>query len=212
MPEELPPSSIEKIRALCRDLAARHRLDDATRDELCGHLEDKLAGYLSGEVRMSEDDALMLVRAHFGDAERVARVLGRERAKAASGADAFFSLGVSHERLYSILLVVLAVSTTLSIPLGLVVYILRVRQGVPVFAWTIPDWVAPWNAMICTAYLVLMLLTAWLRRSEPAAGRRVTRVLNYLLLPAIPFGTALGLYGLMRVDKRVAAFAATPAA
>ena len=63
---ELPESSAKKIRTLCDDLAARFRLDDATRNELGGHLEDKLAGYLSGEVRISEEDALTLVRAHFG--------------------------------------------------------------------------------------------------------------------------------------------------
>jgi hypothetical protein len=194
----------DKIRALCHELAARHRLDDATRDELCAHLEDKLAGYLIGEVRISEEDALTLVRAHFGDAEKIARLIGREQAAPAIGPDVFFSRGISHDRLYSILLVVLAASTAMSVPLGLVVYILRARQGVPAFAWAIPDWVAPWNAMICTGYLVLMVLTAWLRRTEPAAGRRVTRVLNFLLLPAIPFGTALGIYGLMKVDKDVA--------
>lgn len=76
---ELPHEALQKIRSLCHDLAAKYRLDDPTRDELCGHMEDKLAGYLSGDVRVSEEDALLLVRAHFGDAEQVARRLGRQR-------------------------------------------------------------------------------------------------------------------------------------
>jgi hypothetical protein len=114
----------------------------------------------------------------------------------------FLSRKVDHGRLYSVLLVVLGLSTALTIPLGLFVYFLRVRQGLPVFVWHIPDWVGPWNAAICSAYLTLILMTAWLRRVEPAAGRRASRVLNYLLLPALPFGTALGIYGLVKVDRR----------
>jgi hypothetical protein len=195
---ELPETGAAKIRSLCHELAARYRLDDDTRDELCGHLEDKLAGYLSGEVKTTEDDALALVRAHFGDAEQVARLLGRERV---ARSDPFFSLGVNHERLYSTLLIVLALSMTVSIPLGLVVYFLRQKAGVASTTWKFPDWVLPWNATICAGYLVAILVTAWLRRYEPAAGRRMTRILNYLLLPALPFGTILGMYGLMKVDK-----------
>ena len=114
----------------------------------------------------------------------------------------FFSRGVNHDWLYSVLLVVLAVSTAVTIPLGLFVYVLRVRAGVPVHAWHVPDWLAPWSAAICTGYLVAMLMTVWLRRVEPAAGKRVSRVLNYALLPAVPFGTALGIYGLTKVDRR----------
>jgi hypothetical protein len=113
----------------------------------------------------------------------------------------FFSRRVDHERLYSIFLIVLAVSTVVSIPLGLFVYFLRVRAGLPVQRWHIPDWVGPWNAAICSGYFVAMVMTAWLRRVEPAAGKRVSRVLNYALLPAAPFGTALGIYGLTRVDR-----------
>lgn len=75
---ELPHDAALKIRSLCHELAVKYRLDDPTRDELCGHMEDKLAGYLSGDVRISEEDALLLVRAHFGDAEQVARRLGRQ--------------------------------------------------------------------------------------------------------------------------------------
>ena len=113
----------------------------------------------------------------------------------------FFSRRVDHNRLYSVFPIVLAVSTAVSIPLGLFVYFLRVRQGLPVHAWAIPDWVAPWSAAICSGYFVALVMTAWLRRVEPAAGRRASRVLNYALLPAAPFGTALGIYGLTKVDK-----------
>jgi len=75
MRESPSQSSIDKIRALCGQMAESQSLDEATRDELCGHLEDKLAGYLSGDVKITEEDALLLVRAHFGDAERIGRQL-----------------------------------------------------------------------------------------------------------------------------------------
>ena len=97
--------------------------------------------------------------------------------------------------------IVLGLSTALTIPLGLFVYFLRVREGVPVYRWHIPDWAGPWNAAICSGYLVAMLITAWLRRVEPVAGKRLSRILNYALLPAAPFGTALGIYGLLKVDR-----------
>jgi hypothetical protein len=114
----------------------------------------------------------------------------------------FLSRHVNHDRLYSVLLIVLGVSTAVTIPLGLFVYVLRVRAGVPVHAWhSIPDWVAPLSGAICAGYFVATMMTAWLRRVEPAAGKRVSRVLNYALLPAAPFGTALGIYGLTKVDK-----------
>lgn len=70
------PVAVAKIRGLCGELAARHGLDDQTCDELCGHLEDKLLAYLDGSCRVSEDDALLLVRAHFGEADAIAQKLG----------------------------------------------------------------------------------------------------------------------------------------
>jgi hypothetical protein len=78
MADAFNPAAVEKIHDLCDELAAKHGLDAGTRDELCGHLEDKLLGYLGGNVRVSEDDALILVRAHFGDADRIASQLGHE--------------------------------------------------------------------------------------------------------------------------------------
>lgn len=75
MPDKLSEETLRKIRDYCRELADRHELDEEAREEICGHLEDKLAGYLSGEVRPTEEDALVLARAHFGDAEEVAHLM-----------------------------------------------------------------------------------------------------------------------------------------
>lgn len=101
MPEQPTESSRQKIRSLCRQLADRHRLDEPTRDELCGHLEDKLSAYLSGELRITEEDALHLVRAHFGDAAQIARRLRREQ----SGSAEFLSGTIDAARLYTATLI-----------------------------------------------------------------------------------------------------------
>src|SRR4051794_28416869 len=123
----------------------------------------------------------------------------------------FWTAKINHTRLYSVILAIVGVSTCLTIPVGLSVWYLR-QPGVTgmngtgvngmgrplvVPAWTIPNWVVPVNAAICAGYLTAIAMTLWLRRAEPIAARRVTRLLNYLLLPAAPFGTLVGIYGLL---------------
>lgn len=75
MPEQLNESAIQQIRQIVRQLAGKKGLSPEVAEEIGGHLEDKLLGYLSGEVRITQDDALLLARAHFGDAAGVAQQL-----------------------------------------------------------------------------------------------------------------------------------------
>jgi hypothetical protein len=56
-------------------IAVSHDLDPEIRAELAGHVEDKLIAYLSGQERISEDDAFILVREHFGDPSRIKSLL-----------------------------------------------------------------------------------------------------------------------------------------
>jgi hypothetical protein len=112
----------------------------------------------------------------------------------------FWSIRVNHSRLYTTVLVIIGLSTCLTIPLGLFVWYLR-QTGAMDRRLVVPDWAVPVSAVICAGYMTAIALTVWLRRTEPAAGRRVTRVLNYALLPAAPFGTLVGIYGLMKVDR-----------
>jgi hypothetical protein len=189
--------TIKKIRALCQELAIRQSLNDDARDELCNHLEEKLAGYLSGEVKISEEDALCLVRAHFGDADQIARAISLERPSAV-----FLTSHVNHARLYSALLLIIGVSTALTIPLGLVAWAQRQYGLARSSSSHVPTWLLPWFAALSGAYIALILVTLTARRLNPDAGRRLTKVLNYALLPAAPFGTLLGMYGLLKVDKQ----------
>ncbi len=77
MDEPLEPRVEEKLRGLCKQLSVAHSLDEELREELFGHMEDKLLAYLSGEESVSSEDAFILVREHFGDSA-VVRAMLRE--------------------------------------------------------------------------------------------------------------------------------------
>ncbi len=67
MVDEMGPDTKEKMRALCKKISVAHNLDGEIQEELYGHMEDKLIGYLHGEETLAEEDAFILVREHFGD-------------------------------------------------------------------------------------------------------------------------------------------------
>ncbi len=67
MVESLKPKTQEQMRALCKKIYVAHDLDPEIQDELYGHMGDKLLAYLNGEEPVTEDDAYILVREHFGD-------------------------------------------------------------------------------------------------------------------------------------------------
>ena len=91
-PDEISPAARAEMDAICRrategrlGFPSRRRggaggagageLDPAVREEMYGHLEDKLLAYLRGEERLSEADAMVLVREHFGRPETLRAVL-----------------------------------------------------------------------------------------------------------------------------------------
>ena len=74
------PETAERLRALCGKITEACELGDDIREELYGHLEDKLLAYLSGEEKLTEEDALVLVREHFGNADNLKRLLRKVHA------------------------------------------------------------------------------------------------------------------------------------
>jgi hypothetical protein len=60
-----------QIEKLCRKVSVAAELDDSIQRELRDHMHDKLLAYLSGEQRVSEADALLLVKHHFGDVRAI---------------------------------------------------------------------------------------------------------------------------------------------
>ncbi|MBN2311677.1 MAG: hypothetical protein JXR94_22050 [Candidatus Hydrogenedentes bacterium] len=67
MDDRVSSETRKQIQALCRKISVAHHLDAEIQEELSGHMEDKLAAYLDGEEALSEQDAFILVREHFGD-------------------------------------------------------------------------------------------------------------------------------------------------
>jgi len=104
----------------------------------------------------------------------------------------------NHNRTYSAALAVLGVFASLSS--GLLLFLAGVSTA-GVVDTHLPDWSLPWVAIINFAYAIAIIVTLCARRLKPEAGRVLTRALNWALLPAVPGGTVVGLYGLFRADK-----------
>ena len=64
------------IREFCSHITEGYNVDDDTCEELYGHIEDRMLDYLSGEEPLTEEDAFVLVREHFGEPIRVRELLG----------------------------------------------------------------------------------------------------------------------------------------
>lgn len=64
---DIEPQVEEQIEALCRQICVANELDTELQRELTGHLEDKLLAYMSGEEVLTQQDAFILVREHFGN-------------------------------------------------------------------------------------------------------------------------------------------------
>ena len=62
-------------------------------------------------------------------------------------------------------------------------------------------WVFEFAVYAELLYVVAMVVALVLRGVAPKAGRIATLALNIILLPLIPLGTALAIYGLWKVDK-----------
>ena len=69
MTNTISPQTRARIDSLLREIAAGQHMDADTIDELRAHMEEKLLDYMRGEIPVSEDDAFVLVREHFGKPE-----------------------------------------------------------------------------------------------------------------------------------------------
>ena len=106
---------------------------------------------------------------------------------------------INHNRAYSAFLTTLGVMAVLSS--GLLSYSAGAAAGGAINTH-LPDWSLPWVAVVNFVYAVVIVVTLCARRFQPDAGRRLTRILNWALLPALPGGTLVGIYGLLRVDRQ----------
>ena len=100
--------------------------------------------------------------------------------------------------MYSVALAILGVFAVLSS--GLLLFLAGASAGGTVNTH-LPDWSLPWIAIVNFAYAVAIIVTLCARRFRPETGRTLTRILNWALLPALPGGTVVGFYGLLRADR-----------
>ena len=75
MDDSLHQKTRDRIDELCEKISVAYTLDAEIQEELRGHMEDKLLAYLHGQEPLTEDDALLLVREHFGDPAMVKSLL-----------------------------------------------------------------------------------------------------------------------------------------
>lgn len=104
----------------------------------------------------------------------------------------------NHNRAYTCLLGTLAAVAMLSA--GLLLFLTGAASSGTINTH-LPDWSLPWVALLNFAYALAMVIVLCTRRLKPDSGRKLTRLLNWALLPALPGGTILGLYGLWKVDR-----------
>lgn len=76
--EELSPELDRNIRDYCQDKFGAGDFADEVREELHDHFRDRVLGYLNREDELSEDDAFLLAREHFGDTAPVRGMLLNE--------------------------------------------------------------------------------------------------------------------------------------
>lgn len=67
MYKSIMPETREQLEALCRKVTVSRHLDEEIRRELFSHMEDRMLAHMNGELPMTEEDAFVLVREHFGD-------------------------------------------------------------------------------------------------------------------------------------------------
>ena len=69
MTESISPKTQTRIDSLLREIAAGQHIDADTIDELRVHMEEKYLAYMTGAETITEDDAMLLMREHFGKPE-----------------------------------------------------------------------------------------------------------------------------------------------
>jgi hypothetical protein len=75
MPESLSPETAQKLDDAARAISREHHVNPSACGELRARMESKLLGYLSGAEKLTEEDAFVLVKEHFGEPEEVKKML-----------------------------------------------------------------------------------------------------------------------------------------
>lgn len=164
-----------------RDMLAAGIATPVPLEELESHLRDCIEAQIA--QGMSPPDAFAASVARLGTPNELAKEFASVRVVA------------SHSRIQAVLLAALAVQ--LAATAGMFAWLSQVSAVAgPVDLPRTPDWILPWHATLGFLYLVAITATLLARHWRPDLGQRMTRWLNWALLPLLPFGTLLGIYGL----------------
>jgi hypothetical protein len=105
---------------------------------------------------------------------------------------------IDHNRVYSAALATLGAVAALSS--GLLLFLAGASMGGSLNTH-LPDSSLPWIAAINFCYTVAIVVVLCARWFKPQSGQHLTRLLNWALLPALPGGTVVGIYGLLKADR-----------
>src|SRR3954469_16078148 len=89
--QHLSPAAIEQLKDLCARVRVAGPIDESIERELMGHLQDKALAYLSGQEKITEADALLLVEKHFGDPAIIQSMLRDVHASASASPGAHWA-------------------------------------------------------------------------------------------------------------------------
>jgi len=162
--DPLNSNTQEQMQALCRKISVAHDLDPEIQQELYGHMEDKLLAYLTGEEQVTEEDAFILVREHFGDPAVLKGLLQDVHAREV------------HVSLARRLAAAFAATTGLMVLLSVLLFLVTVgfiMLGPEDGTFGVPQGIMPIASVLAltgAAVLLFMVLRHWQRQLD--SGRR----------------------------------------
>jgi hypothetical protein len=164
----------------------------------CGALLDELESHLRDEIEHQSQSGSNLEQSFQCAVEQLGHAdalhVEFNKVRTTNGDN------MNHNRIYAATLWVFAVYNTIIIVCGLYYWRVLGQTNEPIGRY--PGWALKWMFALTCVYTVLIVATLLARRKDHEAGERLSRVLNWLMLAAVPGGTLIGLYGLFFVDKQ----------
>jgi hypothetical protein len=161
MDKQLSHETEAALRKLAREIGRSRGLGEDTQEELYGHLEDKTLGYLSGEDGITEADAVLLTREHFGDPGAFPELVAE--------AAPFRSPVSLSRRMAAAAVLTLAVSAVFSMANLLIAFCLEAPSAIVLF--DARNLSTIWVRLALNAGVIFVVLRIWLARER--RGSRV---------------------------------------
>lgn len=157
MGKQLSPETEAALRKLAREIGRARGLGEDAQEELYGHLEDKTLGYLSGEDGITEADAVLLTREHFGDPGAFPEAVVQAQAP--------FRSSVSlPRRLAAVAVLTLVVGVAFSAVRLLIAFVVDTETAVDLF--TPANLPALWVVIILKMAAIVVVLRGWIARER----------------------------------------------